>query len=324
MKMGFRIKSTAHAVPQQVLTNDELAQRMDTSDEWIRTRTGIRQRHIATTETTTSLAVAVAQQLLQRSGVAADELDFVLVCTMSPDQLTPSTAALVQGAIGATKAFAFDLNAACSGFIYSLSVAAQFFTGVTPYHYGLVIGSECLFRLLDWQDRTTAVLFGDGAGGVLLERQPQGILGQHLAADGSQGGALTAGEVVASTNMVNGVKYKLNPFKMNGRAVYRFATHAVPASIQQAVASSPYQLAEIDHFLLHQANTRIIAQVAKRLGQPLAKFPQNMAAYGNTSGASLPILLDECVQAHQIQRGDVLAFSGFGGGLTVGSQILIY
>jgi 3-oxoacyl-[acyl-carrier-protein] synthase-3 len=322
--MGFRIKSTAHAVPQQVLTNDDLAQRMETSDEWIRTRTGIRQRHIATTETTTSLAVVTAQQLLQRSGIAATELDFIIVCTMSPDQLTPSTAALVQGAIGANKAFAFDLNAACSGFIYSLSVAAQFFTEGTPYRYGLVIGSECLSRLLDWQDRTTAVLFGDGAGGVLLEHQSQGLLGQHLAADGSQAAALKAGEVVASTEMVNGVNYKLDPFKMDGRAVYRFATHAVPDSLQQAVASSPYALAEIDHFLLHQANTRIIAQVAKRLGQPLTKFPQNMAAYGNTSAASLPILLDECVQSQQVQRGDVLALSGFGGGLTVGSQILIY
>lgn len=322
--MGFRIKSTAHAVPQQVLTNDDLAQRMETSDEWIRTRTGIRQRHIATTETTTSLAVATAQQLLQRSGIAATELDFIIVCTMSPDQLTPSTAALVQGAIGANKAFAFDLNAACSGFIYSLSVAAQFFTEGTPYRYGLVIGSECLSRLLDWQDRTTAVLFGDGAGGVLLERQSQGLVGQHLAADGSQAAALKAGEVVASTKIVNGVNYKLDPFKMDGRAVYRFATHAVPDSLQQAVASSPYALAEIDHFLLHQANTRIIAQVAKRLGQSLTKFPQNMAAYGNTSAASLPILLDECVQSQQVQRGDVLALSGFGGGLTVGSQILIY
>lgn len=322
--MGFRIKTTAHAVPQQVVTNAELAQHMATSDEWIRTRTGIRQRHVATTENTTSLAVAVAHQLLQRSKVTATELDFILVCTMSPDQMTPSTAAMVQGAIGATKAFAFDLNAACSGFVYSLGVAEQFFNATSPYQYGLVIGSECLSRLLDWQDRTTAVLFGDGAGGVLLERQAQGILGQHLATDGSQAAALTAGKVVAPTKIVNGVNYKLTPFAMDGRAVYRFATHAVPASLQQAIASSPYQLADIDHFLLHQANTRIIAQVAKRLGQPLNKFPQNMAAYGNTSAASLPILLDECVQTQQVQRGDVLAFSGFGGGLTVGSQILIY
>ncbi|MFD1318262.1 beta-ketoacyl-ACP synthase III [Loigolactobacillus zhaoyuanensis] len=322
--MGAKITQLAHAVPTKIVTNNDLSQIMDTTDEWIRSRTGITQRHIATTETTASLCTQVAIQLLQQAALPATALDFIVVCTMSPDYFTPATAAVVQGAIGATNAFAYDLNAACSGFVYGLNAVQHYFQNDQPMH-GLLIGGEVLSRLLNWQDRSTAVLFGDGAAGVLLENSSTAhFLASDLATFGDRGGQLTAGYQGSAPLMVNGINQMAPYFKMDGRGIYSFATRGVPASIERALEKADLTCAQVDHFILHQANTRIITQVAKRLRQPLAKFPQNMAAYGNTSAASIPILLDECVRAGQIKPGAVLALSGFGGGLTVGTQIIIY
>ncbi|MFC6169042.1 beta-ketoacyl-ACP synthase III [Loigolactobacillus jiayinensis] len=322
--MGVQITQTAHAVPQKIMTNQELSQLMDTSDEWIRSRTGIQQRHIATDETTASLCIQVAQQLLQQAKLPATALDFIVVCTMSPDCFTPATAAVVQGAIGATNAFAYDINAACSGFVYGLSVVQHYFQTDQPVR-GLLIGGELLSRLLNWQDRTTAVLFGDAAAGVLLENSNTAhLLASDLATYGERGGQLTAGYRGGARQMVNCINQIKPYFQMDGRAIYTFATRGVPASIQRALQLANLTSRQVDHFILHQANTRIIAQVAKRLQQPLSKFPQNMAAYGNTSAASIPLLLDECVKSGRIKRGDILVLSGFGGGLTVGTQIIIY
>ncbi len=319
----MRILETASYAPKRVVTNDELSQLMDTSDEWITTRTGIKQRHISQGETTADLATRVADELLKRAAIAPDQIDLIVVATMSPNGFTPATAAIVQGKIGASNAVAFDLSAACSGFVYALHTVERL---LNPGQHALVIGSEVLSKLTDWQDRSTAVLFGDGAGGVLVQKEatgPSHVLGEHLATFGDQADQLSAGETASLTTFPGPVT-KLTPFEMNGRAVYRFATHEVPNSINKAAKAAGVKLEDIKSFILHQANARIIDQVAKRLKLERNLFPVNINEYGNTSAASEPILFAEEVQKGHLHRGDVIALSGFGGGLTVGTIILKY
>ncbi|KRM29714.1 beta-ketoacyl-ACP synthase III [Schleiferilactobacillus harbinensis] len=315
---SFTILASAGQVPAKVVTNDDLAARMDTSDEWIRQRTGIHTRHIAgDDESTSTLCTTVAQQLLHQAGIGADQLSYIVVATMSPDYATPATAAQVQGAIGAANAVAFDISAACSGFVYGLHLMQRLLAG-PDVHYGLVLGGETLSRLVDWTDRSTAVLFGDGAGGVLLSNQGSGqYLGRDLRTLGDQGAYLTA-------RALHGQAPSDAFLHMNGRKIYTFAVRAVPRSLQAAVDQAGLSLDQVDHFLLHQANARIITQVAKELDQPLDKFPMNIAAVGNTAAASEPLLLAETISGGQIQRGEVLALCGFGGGLTVGTVVLRY
>lgn len=240
--MSLRISQTAHYVPSKVITNDDLAQIMTTSDEWISSRTGIKQRHIVQNEQTSDLALTVAQLLLQKSNLKPEQLDFIIVATMSPDYLTPSTAAIVQGKLHADHALAFDINAACSGFIYALAIADKLLAG--PYQRGLVIGAEVLSKLTDWQERSTAVLFGDGSGGVLVEKSTQvkGIVAEDLAAFGDLGAKLTAGyqplcSPYSSDNIAKHKKY----FEMDGRAVYDFATHEVPNSIRRVLVKANWK-----------------------------------------------------------------------------------
>ena len=323
MENNWKIVATAGYAPARVITNNDLSRIMDTSDQWIRERTGIRQRHISAGENTADLAEQVAKHLLARAGWSPQTLDLIVVATMSPDAYTPSTAAIIQGRLGADSAVAFDVTAACSGFVYALSVADRFLAS-HRFQRAMVIGSEVLSKIVDWQDRSTAVLFGDGAGGVLLESaQTPHLLGQSLATFGSLSDCLAAGETQASTTFP-GMLTQLRPFRMNGRAVYRFATHEVPKSITAALEDADLPIERVDHFILHQANIRIIQQVARRLGQPLDKFATNIAEYGNTSAASEPLLLNECVEQGMVHRGDVLALSGFGGGLTTGTMIIKY
>lgn len=318
----FTIVQSARVVPERVVTNDELATFMDTSDEWIQPRTGIRQRHIVSTEDTSDLAVGVATKLLNQAGLTADQLDFILVGTMSPDTLSPSVAQIVQGKIGATNAFAWDLSAACSGFVYTLSMASALLT--TRYQRGLVIGAEVLSKLVDWDDRSTAVLFGDGAAGVLLERTESetGLLAESLKTFGERSEFLTAGQQRNANYFAGELKTADPYFKMNGREVYNFATREVPAVLNEALAKASLTPDEIDYYLLHQANGRIVSSIAKRFGQPIEKFPTNMAFYGNTSAASIGILLDELREAGTIKPGQTIAIAGFGGGLTVGALII--
>lgn len=318
----FTIVQSARVVPERVVTNDELATFMDTSDEWIQPRTGIRQRHIVSTEDTSDLAVGVATKLLNQAGLTADQLDFILVGTMSPDTLSPSVAQIVQGKIGATNAFAWDLSAACSGFVYTLSMASALLT--TRYQRGLVIGAEVLSKLVDWDDRSTAVLFGDGAAGVLLERTgaETGLLAESLKTFGERSEFLTAGQQRNANYFAGELKAADPYFKMNGREVYNFATREVPAVLNEALAKASLTPDEIDYYLLHQANGRIVSSIAKRFGQPIEKFPTNMAFYGNTSVASIGILLDELREAGTIKPGQTIAIAGFGGGLTVGALII--
>ncbi|MCH5463277.1 ketoacyl-ACP synthase III [Lactobacillus sp. LC28-10] len=323
---GIQIVQSANTVPERVVPNDELNTYMETSDEWISTRTGIKQRHVSTGQTTSDLCTSVAQKLLDQSGWQASDLDFIIVSTMSPDYLTPATAAIVQGRIGATNAFAFDLNAACSGFIYGLKVAEGLLQA--PGSRGMLIGGEVLSKLVDWHERSTAVLFGDGAAGVLLENvksTSSAFLATDLQTIGELGDRLTAGyQPVNSVFAMDSTDPHRQYFEMDGRAVYKFATHQVPESIERAVNQAGLLVDDIDYFILHQANQRILDQIAKRLDQPTDKFLSNVAAYGNTSAASVPILLDEAIQHGTLQRGQTIALGGFGGGLTVGTQIIKY
>lgn len=322
--MAFaKITQVAHYSPTQVISNQDLSERMDTSDEWIASRTGIRKRHISQTETTSDLAAEVANRLLKKSGLVAEQLDFIFVATISPDSMMPSTAARVQAKVGADKAFAFDVTAACSGFVFALATAEKFIRS-GQYKRGLVIGSETLSKVIDWEDRTTAVLFGDGAGGVLLESsEQQTFLAESLYTDGSRGEVLQSSFVGLSSPYSNKeVDHKY--LSMDGRAVFDFAIRDVAKSIQSLLAAAPVAVDEIDYFFLHQANDRILDKIAKKIGVPREKLPANMMEYGNTSAASIPILLSECVDQGLIKLdgSQTILLSGFGGGLTWGTLLV--
>lgn len=320
MKFG-KITATASFVPEQIVTNDQLAQIMDTSDEWIYSRTGIKERHIVTTENTSDLCIEVANRLLAKSQTKPEEISFIIVATMSPDYHSPSVACLVQGAIGATNALAFDLSAACAGFVYALSMGEKLIR--TGSGKGLVIGGEVISKVLDWQDRSTAVLFGDGAGGVLLEPvEQQHLLKESIHADGSRAMSLTSGYVNSHNNPYGHAQPPQNAcLSMVGRDIFDFATRDVVQSLAALIEGEKEQ---IDYFLLHQANSRILDKIARKLQIDRSKFLQNVEKYGNTSAATIPILLDEAVVAGTIVLGDnqTVVLSGFGGGLTWASVLL--
>ena len=322
--MAFaKISQVAHYVPEQIVTNEDLVQVMDTSDEWISSRTGIKERRISKTESTGDLATEVAKQLLEKADLSAEELDFIILATMTPDSMMPSTATRVQARIGACKAFAFDLTAACSGFTFALSTAEKFISS-GAYRKGLVIGSETMSKTLDWTDRSTAVLFGDGAGGVLLEASDkQHFLAESLNSDGSRSECLTYG----LTGLTSPFSVQENPdafLRMDGRAVFDFAIRDVAKSIKNTIEESSLSAEELDYLLLHQANIRILDKMARKIGVDRDKLPANMTKYGNTSAASIPILLSECVEEGLIRLdgSQNILLSGFGGGLTWGTLIV--
>lgn len=322
--MAFaKISQVAHYVPDNIVTNDDLAKIMETSDEWISSRTGIRKRRLSLDESTSDLAENVARQLLEKSGVSAEEIDFIIIATMTPDTMMPSTAAIVQGRIGATKAFAFDLTAACSGFTFALAMSEKLISSGS-YQKGLVIGAEVISKVLDWSDRTTAVLFGDGAGGVLLEKSnKQYFLAESLNTDGTRGDSLQLG--CSKSNFRFSDESKESYYlKMDGRRVFDFAVREVPKSIQELLRTSEISAENIDYFLFHQANSRILDKMAKKIGVSREKIPENLMSYGNTSAASIPILLSECVAKELIRLdgSQTVLLSGFGGGLTWGNLIV--
>ncbi len=290
---------------------------MDTSDEWIHSRTGIKRRRVAVGENTSDLCIRVAQTLLQDAQLSAESLDFILVATITPDFNTPAVACQVQGAIGAVNAFAFDISAACAGFVYALSMAEKLIR--TGAKKGLVIGGEVLSKVLDWNDRSTAVLFGDGAGGLLLEASSeQHLLKESLKADGTRGMSLTSGFRTNENPFSQNAPAYSACMQMIGREIFDFATRDVVASINDLTQDEA-----IDYFLLHQANSRILDKVARKLKQPREKFLQNMQDYGNTSAASIPLLLDEEIKRGTLSlgSGQKVVFSGFGGGLTWGTML---
>lgn len=320
----IKIVNTASYVPAKTVSNNELSQIMDTSDEWISARTGIKKRHISVGENTSDLCLKVAKKLLEQSTWSAESLDLIIVATMSPDSYTPATAAIVQGKIGANRAVCFDVSAACSGFVYGFDIVTQFLTNQKSMR-AMLIGGEVLSKVIDWTDRKTAVLFGDGAGGVLLENnqaEDSAVLASVLKTYGDQHEKLTAGQTRPVVEFPPQERTQLHPFDMDGQAVYKFATHAVPETIDEACQKAGITVSDVDLFVLHQANARIVKSIAKRMKQPLAKFPINIDEYGNTSAGSEPILLDELVRNKQVERGQIIVLSGFGGGLTVGTQVI--
>lgn len=319
-----RIAGTGSYLPERVVTNDELAQTVETSDEWIAARTGIRQRHIAAEgQLTSDLALEAAKRALDAAGMTADEIELIIVGTTTPDVIFPSTATIVQAKLGIAGCPAFDVNAACSGFIYGLTVADKFIRSGSVRN-ALVIGAETLTRMLDWTDRTTAVLFGDGAGAVVLRADTEtGILSTHMHADGSKGDLLH--------NPV-GVSVGFKPeedragvvVKMAGNEVFKHAVKALDSVVEEALEANGIDRSEIDWLIPHQANLRIIEATAKRLNMSMDNVIVTVDKHGNTSSGSVPLALDGAVRSGRVQRGQLLLLEAFGGGFTWGSALIRY
>ena len=319
------ITGWGYSVPKKVLTNFDLEKIVDTSDEWITSRTGIRERRIVNSdESTSTMAVAAARAALERANVPPWQVDLVICCTATPDFLFPATACLIQNEIGAENAGAFDLEAACAGFIYGLSVGSQFIrTGA--YKTVLVVSSEALSRFIDWKDRSTCVLFGDGAGAVVLQPSdnPSGLLSFVLGSHGVGADLIklpAGGAAIPASD--NTVATREHFIKMNGQEVYRFAVRILGDSAIEALDKANLGYNDISLFIPHQANTRIIDSVAKRLELDTDKVYMNIARYGNTSAASIPIALCEAVEEGRVKDGDNLLFVAFGAGLTSGAAIV--
>ena len=317
------IRGTGACVPKRILDNKEIAGFVDTSDEWIRERTGVRRRRIAEKETTVSMACEAGRQAVEEAGISPDEIDMILVATGSPDQIFPCTACRVQEALGADGAVGFDLNAACSGFLFAYNTA-QAYIASGIYRTVLVIGSESISRLVDWTDRGTCILFGDGAGAVLLQAAEGKTYRPIAHSDGSGGAALTGPGVRNRIRSIDkdGREAKTEYITMNGKDVFQFAVRKVPQVIQEVLKENKLSAKDIDWFVLHQANRRIVEAIAKRLKQPIEKFPMDMMQNGNMSSASIPVLLDELKQEGKLQPGMKIIVAGFGAGLTWGGMYL--
>ncbi|WP_251867343.1 beta-ketoacyl-ACP synthase III [Enterococcus malodoratus] len=318
MNMSFgKIIATARYLPEKIVTNDDLAEWMDTSDEWIQSRTGIKQRHIAEAENTSDMCLQVAKKLVDKAAIDPLSLDFVIVATMSPDYTSPSVACQVQGQLGAKQAMAFDVAAACAGFVYALATAENFMR--SGMKRGIVIGGEKTSKLLDWQDRSSAVLFGDGAAGVLLESSEEpSIIKQMLRADGERASSLTSG-FRNNCNVFYEGSETSTALAMDGRGIWNFALNDVTKSLKEFIGDE-----SVDYYLLHQANKRIIEKMARKMNEPIEKFPMNLMNYGNTSAASIPILLDELVEANilSLNSNQKVVLTGYGGGLAWGNLLI--
>jgi len=316
-----RIAGVGSYLPARIVTNAELAERMDTSDEWIRQRTGIGQRHIAAEgETTSMLGLKAAEAALAHAGLTAQDIDLIVLATATPDYTFPSTATQVQAALGITLGAAFDVAAVCSGFVYALTVADKFITSGANQR-ALVIGAETFSRILDWEDRTTAVLFGDGAGAVVLEAidgkgdaADTGILTTHLRSDGRHRAKLYVDGGPSSTGTVGHLR-------MEGREVFKHAVGMITDVIVDAFAATGYSAETIDWFVPHQANQRIITASADKLGIAPGKVVLTVDMHGNTSAASIPLALDVAVRDGRIQRGQVVLIEAMGGGFTWGAAL---
>jgi len=319
-----RIAGTGSYLPEKVLTNDDLSKFVDTSDEWIATRTGIRERHVAAEgETTCDLAYHASVRALESAGVTAKDIDLIVLGTTTPDLIFPSTACLLQHRLGANGCAAFDVNAACSGFVYALTVADKFIRSGAA-KTALVVGAETLTRMLDWSDRGTCVLFGDGAGAVVLKADHEtGILSTHLHADGAKKELLW--------NPV-GVSVGFKPDEpnagvkvlMTGNEVFKYAVKALDSVVEETLEANGLDRHDIDWLIPHQANLRIIEATAKRLDMPMDRVVVTIDKHGNTSSGSVPLALDEAVRSGRVQRGQLVLLEAFGGGFTWGSALLRY
>jgi 3-oxoacyl-[acyl-carrier-protein] synthase-3 len=315
------------ALPLAQISNEALSQRVETDDDWIRSRTGIGARRVAGPgETVTSLAAAAGRAAIERAGWDPLELDLILLATSSPDDLF-GTAPRVQAALGASNAVAFDLTAACSGFLFALITAAQYLRNGAMQRV-LVIGADQLSRWLDWDDRRTCVLFGDGAGAVALQScaaEQDGLVAFRMRSDGSRNGCLTLAQVDEHRPLLGDLTAQVGgfqPIHMNGQEVYKFAVREVPAVLEELLLASGIAAEQLDWLLLHQANQRILDAVADRFHVPQARVLSNLASYGNTSAATIPLMLDEAVRDGRVQPGHLIASSGFGAGLSWGGALL--
>lgn len=320
-----RIVGTGAYVPKAVLTSKDLEQRIDTTEEWIITRTGIRERHIAAEgECTSDMAAQAARHALEMAGIGAQDIDLIVVGTITGDYPWPATACLVQEKIGAKRAFAYDVSAACSGFVFALDAAVkQIQSGAV--NKALVIGAEILSRIVDWEDRNTCVLFGDGAGAVVLsaEEGEHGVLSTHLHSDGSYWELLYQGGFGARhPASVQGLEQRLPFLKMQGNEVFKVAVRMLTEVAEEALACNGMSSKDIDLFIPHQANRRILEAVAKRLHLADEQVFINVDHYGNTSGASIPLALDEVNRTGRLKSGDIILFDAFGGGFTWASALV--
>lgn len=306
--MTGRICGTGSFLPEYCMDNEELAGMVDTSDAWIRERTGIIRRHIARAETVAFMAAEAGKRALENAEAEAAELELLIVATFSSEEVLPGIACEVQKEIGAKKAVCFDINAACTGFLLAYQTA-QAYIAAGIYRKVLLIGAEKLSGRVDWTDRSTCILFGDGAGAVVLKAEEGELLPMCAYSDGESSEALTCREPELT-------------IKMDGRRVFEFAVRRVPETIAEVLEKSQLKKEDIRFFLLHQANERIVTAVAKRLSVELQRFPMNLSEYGNTSAASIPILLDELNQAGRLERGNYLILAGFGAGLSWGASLL--
>ncbi len=316
-------------LPERIMTNDEVALLVDTTDEWIRTRTGIHQRHIASEdETTATLAFEAAARALTVADIHPSQVDLIIVATSTPEHMFPSTASRVQDYLGATRAGAFDLSAACSGFVYGLTMAANAIQAGS-INTAIVVGAETMSRVLDWNDRTTCILFGDGAGAVVLKGSsvPGGIMASTLRSDGSGSDLLTLPTIYHNPVPMLGADYhrnghKRNTIDMRGRQVFRFATNVIASSIQDVLKKADLTMDDVSLIVPHQANTRIIDSAAKRLKIDPERFYVNVASTGNTSAASIPLALCEAIDKGKLKPDDNVVFVGFGGGLTWAASVM--
>lgn len=328
MRNSYRsvgILATGHYVPEKIVTNDDLAKVVDTSDEWISTRTGIKQRRIAAAgESTSDMATKAALKALDKTGLDPSQIDLIIVSTVTPDMNFPSTACIVQKNIKASAAAAFDIEAACSGFIYGITIAKQFIsTGF--YNKILFICADTLSKITDWTDRNTCVLFGDGAGAVILGAVDEGygIVDTCIGADGNGGELLSmpggGSRMPLSVDVLN---EKMNTIHMNGQDVFKFAVRIMAKASLEVLDKCGLSKEDIDFLIPHQANIRIIDAAAKRLNLPYEKVYVNLDRYGNMSSASIPVALDEALGEGKIKKGDIVLIVGFGAGLTWGSAII--
>jgi 3-oxoacyl-[acyl-carrier-protein] synthase-3 len=314
-----RIVGTGSYLPAKVVTNEDLARRMDTSDEWIRTRTGIRQRHIAApSQASSDLGAEASRAAIAAARISPQEIDLIIVATATPDYVFPSTACLMQAKLGVTGCAAFDIQAVCSGFVYALAIADKLIRS-GQYRCALVVGTEVYSRILDWADRGTAVLFGDGAGAVILRADTQpGVLGSVLHADGSQAGILSVPGNICGGKIVG------SPFvQMDGPAVFKFAVKVLDECARETLALCGLTVADVDWLIPHQANVRILEATAKRLGIDRSKLVVTVDQHANTSAASVPLALDLATRDGRIRPGHKVMLQGVGGGFTWGAALVV-
>ncbi|EGT3615656.1 ketoacyl-ACP synthase III [Clostridium perfringens] len=309
--------------PKNLIANERLQEFLDTSDEWIRTRTGIERRYISLEENTSDLAVEAGKMALVQAGLNAEDIDVIILATVTPDNFTPSTACIVQDKLGAKNAWAFDINAACTGFIYALKMGRSLIKSGEAKN-ALIIGAETLSKALNWEDRGSCVLFGDGAGATVITATEEdcGIRCVNVKSDGTKGDSLVIEALPLNSPFKNEKKVSENYISMNGREIFKFATKVMEESIVEILENENIKIEEIDAIIPHQANLRIIDYVGKRLGIPSEKFITNLQNYGNTSGASIPIALCEAIDEGKVKKGDNIIMVGFGGGLTWGATLV--